>query len=126
MQRTKAPALRDHAKKFTIKFTTKMLFGLMNLVIRHWSFVIRHSSFVIPHSSFSMLSVIAHEINALFDLRQRSLPVILVFDGDVPIEPLFLELVEGPFDVAHSLPVRHIVAFSIIRFVFEMAADDML
>src|SRR5438067_1858035 len=72
-----------------------------------------------------LLSVLPHEINALFDFGQAALPVVLILDGDIALEVLLFEFVQDSFDIAGSLPIGHIVGrWTIVAFVLQMAADN--
>src|SRR2546428_8372632 len=70
--------------------------------------------------------VVAHEANAPGHVRQRVLPIILVFDGDVPVETLPFEFIEDFFDLAYASAVRHVVMAGVAKHiaVFQMTADD--
>src|SRR2546430_14112970 len=50
--------------------------------------------------------IAAHEADALGHVRHRTIPVMLIFDGDIALESLALQFVEDGRDVRNSGAVR--------------------
>src|SRR5439155_21585234 len=70
--------------------------------------------------------VLAHETNALGHVRQRVLPVVLVFSGYVAAEALPFQFIEDFLDLDYAGAVRHVVMAGVAEHVavFHMTADD--
>ena len=71
-------------------------------------------------------AVTANKTDALGDFGNGVIPVVLVFDGNVPREPLRLQFIEHGGNVRHAGAVGHIVRLrALLIQVLHVTADDV-
>ena len=76
-------------------------------------------------SHLCLFAVVFDESDALGNFGHAVVPVVLVFDGDIPLKALRLQFIEAGLDVGHTRPEGHVVgAGARLVQVFEVAADD--